>query len=238
MGTALPHALVLFHRRREDVRPHPAGDGQTQRPLDRWRHQFHRLEHTVWPPLGLDRTPPVPAFRDLLLPGDRLCDRAQASPRRGRRRRPAQDFARLYAGDNPVGALHRRSGAAPRHCRLPHARARPCRGGSRLAFRGGPRPQRLIFMTSHAHAVPRAGNVVVALIVSFAVWGIMAFRTVAYLRRVAGGLAPFDLRPFGYTVDEARALLHALSDIGRRYYADVQLQLDTASPALYALSRI
>jgi hypothetical protein len=68
-------------------------------------------------------------------------------------------------------------------------------------------------------------------------WGVMMFGTLAYLRRTAGGLEPFDLRPFGYTPDEARALLYALSDIGRAYYADVQLQLDTAYPALYAISR-
>ena len=44
MGTPLSHALVLFARRREDARPHPPGDGQAQRPLDRRRHQFHRLD--------------------------------------------------------------------------------------------------------------------------------------------------------------------------------------------------
>src|SRR5262249_13678655 len=48
---------------------------------------------------------------------------------------------------------------------------------------------------------------------------------------------PFDLRPFGYTPEEARALLYALSGVGRQYYADVQLQLDTAFPAVYAFSR-
>jgi hypothetical protein len=84
---------------------------------------------------------------------------------------------------------------------------------------------------------PRTVHVVVALIVSFALWGVMVFWTLAYLRRIAGGLEPFDLRPFGYTPEEARALLFALSSIGRNYYADVQLQLDTAYPALYALSR-
>lgn len=84
---------------------------------------------------------------------------------------------------------------------------------------------------------PRAAHVVVALIVSFALWGVMVFWTLAYLRRTAGGLEPFDLRPFGYTPEEARALLYALSSIGRAYYADVQLQLDTAYPAVYALSR-
>jgi hypothetical protein len=79
--------------------------------------------------------------------------------------------------------------------------------------------------------------VVAALIVSFALWGVMVFWTLAYLRRTAGGLEPFDLRPFGYSPEEARALLFALSSIGRNYYADVQLQLDTAYPAVYAFSR-
>ena len=91
--------------------------------------------------------------------------------------------------------------------------------------------------TSRSESFPRTAHVVVALIVSFALWAMMMFWTLPYLRRVAGGLEPFDLRPFGYTLEEARALLHALSDIGRAYYADVQLQLDTAYPALYALSR-
>ena len=84
---------------------------------------------------------------------------------------------------------------------------------------------------------PRTAHVVVALLVSFALWGVMMFWTLAYLRRTAGGLEPFDLRPFGYTPEEARALLYALSSVGRAYYAEVQLQLDTAFPALYALSR-
>ena len=78
---------------------------------------------------------------------------------------------------------------------------------------------------------PRTAHVVVALIVSFALWGVMVFWTLAYLRRTAGGLEPFDLRPFGYTPEEARKLLYALSSVGRKYYADVQLQLDTAFPA-------
>jgi len=92
-------------------------------------------------------------------------------------------------------------------------------------------------MSPGGEQFPRTAHVVVALIVSFMLWGVMVFGTLAYLRRTAGGLAPFDLRPFGYTPQEARALLYALSDIGRAYYADVQLQLDTAYPALYAISR-
>jgi hypothetical protein len=89
----------------------------------------------------------------------------------------------------------------------------------------------------HNEPFPRTAQVVAALIVSFVLWGVMVFWTLAYLRRTAGGLEPFDLRPFGYTPEEARALLYALSSIGRNYYADVQLQLDTAYPAVYAVSR-
>jgi hypothetical protein len=92
-------------------------------------------------------------------------------------------------------------------------------------------------MSPRDQQFPRTVHVVVSLIVSFMLWGVMMFGTLAYLRRTAGGLEPFDLRPFGYTPDEARALLYALSDIGRAYYADVQLQVDTAFPALYAISR-
>jgi len=92
-------------------------------------------------------------------------------------------------------------------------------------------------MSPRDQQFPRTAHVVVALIVSFMLWGVMVFGTLAFLRRTAGGLEPFDLRPFGYTPEEARALLYALSDIGRAYYADVQLQLDTAFPALYAISR-
>ena len=71
MGPALSHPRVLFDRRREDARPDPAGHGQAQRPLDRRRHQFHRLRYAVRPPLGLRRAARLPAFRDLLLSGDR-----------------------------------------------------------------------------------------------------------------------------------------------------------------------
>ena len=37
MGAALSDARILLHRRRENGRPHPAGDGQARRPLDRRR---------------------------------------------------------------------------------------------------------------------------------------------------------------------------------------------------------
>ena len=87
-------------------------------------------------------------------------------------------------------------------------------------------------MASPSGQFPRTAYVIVAMIVSIGLWAFMVFVTLAYLRRISGGLEPFDLRPFGYDVEEARALLAALSQIGRDYYANVQLQLDTAYPAL------
>ena len=92
-------------------------------------------------------------------------------------------------------------------------------------------------MAPPSRQFPSTAHVIVALVISLGLWAIMVFWTLAYLRRLAGGLEPFDLRPFGYDVGEARALLFALSEIGRDYYANVQLTLDTAYPATYALSR-
>lgn len=84
---------------------------------------------------------------------------------------------------------------------------------------------------------PPTGHVIVALAASIGLWAFMVFWTLAYLRHIAGGLEPFDLRPFGYSVEEARAFLFALSEVGRDYYIDVQLKLDAIYPATYALSR-
>jgi hypothetical protein len=88
-----------------------------------------------------------------------------------------------------------------------------------------------------SRSYPPTGHVVVTLVVSIGLWAFMVFWPLAYLRHIAGGLEPFDLRPFGYSLDEARAFLFAISDIGRDYYLNVQLQLDMIYPATYALSR-
>lgn len=50
----------------------------------------------------------------------------------------------------------------------------------------------------------------------------------------AGGLVPFDLRPGGYSFDEAKVFLSALSDEGRAQYEGPQRWLDLAYPALLA----
>ena len=77
----------------------------------------------------------------------------------------------------------------------------------------------------------------VVMLASTALWAVMVFGTLAHLRRLAGGLDPFDVRPFGYSAGEARLLLDALGAAGRDFYAHVQLRLDAFYPASYALSR-
>ena len=93
----------------------------------------------VRPQLGRDRASSVSAFRGLLLPGDRFCDRARPENGRGRRARRAQDRARISAANHLFRALHRRSRPAPRDIGLSQARARLCGGGRRA---NSPRPGR------------------------------------------------------------------------------------------------
>jgi len=59
------------------------------------------------------------------------------------------------------------------------------------------------------------------------------------LRRIAAdadGLAPLDLRPGGYDLEDATAFLTALSDEGRAFYLGTQHALDAVYPALLALT--
>jgi hypothetical protein len=73
------------------------------------------------------------------------------------------------------------------------------------------------------------------LAVMFAVYLAMLLWSLPHLRATAGGLAPFDLRPAGYSLAEAQALLAALGAEGRNYYLTVQQSLDSAYPALLAV---
>jgi hypothetical protein len=85
--------------------------------------------------------------------------------------------------------------------------------------------------------IPSGRWVLAIMLVSIVLWAAMVFGTLAHLRRLAGGLDPFDVRPFGYSVGEAHLLLDALGDAGRDFYTRVQLRLDALYPAAYALSR-
>jgi hypothetical protein len=75
------------------------------------------------------------------------------------------------------------------------------------------------------------------LVLSGLMWAVMFFGPLAHLARLADGLTPFDVRPRGYSYAEARALLEAIGEQGRRYYASPELVIDTFYPPLYALSR-
>jgi hypothetical protein len=83
-----------------------------------------------------------------------------------------------------------------------------------------------------------SGRLVVALLVASGVlWAVLFFGTLAHLRALAGGAAPFDVRPFGYTYQDAKAFLDAIGSRGRAYYLNPELVLDTFYPSLYAASR-
>lgn len=52
------------------------------------------------------------------------------------------------------------------------------------------------------------------------------------------GLIPFDMRPGGYSLEQANALLNALGAEGNRYYLTRQIPLDLIYPALMAITLI
>jgi len=70
------------------------------------------------------------------------------------------------------------------------------------------------------------------------VYLVMLVWTLPAITAAAGGLVPFDLRPTGYTADEARAFLAALTPEGAALYRNVQQRLDIAYPALLAATLV
>ncbi|SNS15872.1 hypothetical protein [Antarctobacter heliothermus] len=70
---------------------------------------------------------------------------------------------------------------------------------------------------------------------TLAVYFVMVLWTLPTIAAAAGGALPFDLRPWGYSPEEAAAFLSVLSDPGRSLYSDVQLRLDTVYPPLLAI---
>lgn len=69
-------------------------------------------------------------------------------------------------------------------------------------------------------------------VAAMGVYMAMVIWTLPAISAAAGGLAPFDLRPTGYSPQEARAFLAALSDEGRALYLGPQRLLDLFYPAL------
>lgn len=68
-----------------------------------------------------------------------------------------------------------------------------------------------------------------------ALYAAMVLWSLPRLVELAGGLHPFDLRPFGYDAEAARALVVALGPEGRAFYLGVQHGLDALYPPLLAL---
>lgn len=71
-----------------------------------------------------------------------------------------------------------------------------------------------------------------------AVYAVMLVWTLPTISAEADGLAPFDMRPLGYSFDEAKAFLSALSAAGKDLYLRVQQMLDLFYPALLAVTLI
>jgi len=69
---------------------------------------------------------------------------------------------------------------------------------------------------------------------ALALYLIMVLGPLAQLAELAGGRV-FDMRPGGYDLTEATAILAALGAEGRRLYQGVQIPLDTLYPATLAM---
>ena len=77
-----------------------------------------------------------------------------------------------------------------------------------------------------------------SLLATALVFAAMWAWSIPAINALSGGALLFDARLTGYGVDEARALLVALGEKGRALYLGRQQALDTAFPALLALSLI
>lgn len=70
---------------------------------------------------------------------------------------------------------------------------------------------------------------------ALAIYVTMVTWTLPGISADAQGLRPFDLRPLGYTPDEAREFLAVLGDKGRELYLGPQALLDLLYPLLLAI---
>lgn len=65
---------------------------------------------------------------------------------------------------------------------------------------------------------------------------IMILWSLPQVSEMAGGNVPFDMRPGGYSFDEAIIFLESISDSGRNFYLNTQHVLDFFYPGLLAAS--
>ena len=76
---------------------------------------------------------------------------------------------------------------------------------------------------------------VVLTVATAALYFVMVLWSLPEITIEADGLLPFDLRPFGYSVQDAEDFLNALSDEGRVFYTETQHRLDMVFPLLLAV---
>ncbi len=74
--------------------------------------------------------------------------------------------------------------------------------------------------------------------ITMAIYLAMLFWTMPGISAQAGGLIPFDMRPSGYSFEEAREFLSALTEEGRTLYLGPQHVLDLFYPGLLMLTLI
>jgi hypothetical protein len=65
---------------------------------------------------------------------------------------------------------------------------------------------------------------------------IMVLWSLPLVSEMAGGGVPFDMRPGGYSFDDARVFLTVITDAGRDFYLNTQQLLDLFYPTLFAIT--
>ena len=65
---------------------------------------------------------------------------------------------------------------------------------------------------------------------------IMVLWSLPLVSEMAGGDVPFDLRPGGYSFDEAQVFMMVITDAGRDFYLYTQQYLDLFYPTLFAIT--
>lgn len=89
----------------------------------------------------------------------------------------------------------------------------------------------------NAMQFPSTRIVLAALAVNLGLGAFMLFGTLARLTELADGLEPFDLRPRGYSIGEARTLIALMGEEGRRYYSGLHQWVANLYPLTFLISR-
>ncbi len=79
-------------------------------------------------------------------------------------------------------------------------------------------------------------SVIAVTSLTVVVWIIMATVTFPNLEAFTGGLKVFDMRPLGYTFDQAKDIVAKLGSAGAFYYISTQQALDSLFPGLLFLT--